>query len=628
MARDATPMPARRAIRVTPTLFCVWTCAAGLLAAVGVRAAFSWGPDLPEPLQQALADRLDFSTRVMMHTFGAFHWYAAPFPAFLAVLLVRPRWCLRRDGDRFAVRAPWLWVLWPALLFLHAFLDFNVAVARLVWATLPVGILLTRLRLPSLPASAARAVRAALWAALVGAGATRLPAAPDVLAGAVWALGFFAVFELGPRRLPPRDLALATAAGIAAVQVLAASRDVVALALLLLTFVALGGAAVAAFRALRTRTPRLRWAVFAPVPVVTLLLTPLVAGAADALFDTGARVLGEGLAYSFCELPGGDRILAVVPHCQMGGPHCADGELVEYDAATLAPLGAHRPFAGDFNGRLEQAVCLADEIQVGMCCTRGKSMDNEATITIVPRAGGWSEAVPNPHRRSARRLVYDEARDALFYVGNTIQRVDRRTGAVVDNLERVFVGADARPGPGVYTAGYQPVHQGRRSLFVAEFLRGDRVYELDLDTLALRRAFDTHDGGVIGLTVDEPLDRLLVSGVYGIDAFDLETGQHVERRRTGTLARAPVVDRYRGLVYVPTTIEGRIEVFDRESLARLGALPVGMETRNAHLTRDGRWLLGSTAHTHVAWDAEALAARFLGRPRPGAGYSSEAGSSR
>jgi hypothetical protein len=62
-------------------------------------------------------------------------------------------------------------------------------------------------------------------------------------------------------------------------------------------------------------------------------------------------------------------LYAAVPVCGSlctGYAECRDGAIVEYDLHTLRRTAEHRFFSPDFFGRLEQLVCLDDEVQVAV----------------------------------------------------------------------------------------------------------------------------------------------------------------------------------------------------------------------------------------------------------------------
>jgi hypothetical protein len=315
-------------------------------------------------------------------------------------------------------------------------------------------------------------------------------------------------------------------------------------------------------------------------------------------------------------MPARERVFAAVPGCGNDHPKCEDGVIVEYDTRDFSRAWRHRIFTNDFYARLEQVVCLEDEVQVGMCCTKGSGMDDdEATIT-------WSPSSPQSYERhgleaTARRLVFDPSNNAVFYVGDRVTRIDRDTGESSDELQRLLLSAAARKGttyPGqkrLFMAESGALFPEWKRLYIGEFGRGSRIFEVDLDSLEVVSTLVANNGGVIAATVDRDNGHLWVVGLYGLEIYDLNAGVLVTRRRTGTLPRAPVIDRIRDVVYVPTTVEGRIAVFHRTTFRRLGRIPIGLETRNCFLTEDGRWFLASAAREHFVWDAGELASRFL-----------------
>ena len=82
------------------------------------------------------------------------------------------------------------------------------------------------------------------------------------------------------------------------------------------------------------------------------------------------------------------------------------------------------------------------------------------------------------------------------------------------------------------------------------------------------------------------------------------------RRRLGALSRSPAIDERRGLVYVASTAEGTIRVFDRETVEPLGSIAVGFGPRIPHFSALTDRLLSGSSLAYYSWDGEALAARF------------------
>ena len=156
------------------------------------------------------------------------------------------------------------------------------------------------------------------------------------------------------------------------------------------------------------------------------------------------------------------------------------------------------------------------------------------------------------------------------------------------------------------------IHTKRDTIYFVEWLGGRYVHEMSLFPFRFQRSYRHNNGGAIGLTVDEDLDRIYVTGLWGLEVFDLETGNLIFRKRLGFFSRVPVLDAERGLLYVPSTVEGKIRVFDRGSLQLLGVIPIGYGTRHAYLSLAGDRFFASSQVAYYYWDASALALRFRG----------------
>jgi hypothetical protein len=219
-----------------------------------------------------------------------------------------------------------------------------------------------------------------------------------------------------------------------------------------------------------------------------------------------------------------------------------------------------------------------------------------------------------------QQLLWDEKRDAVFYTSewsSLIVRLDRRTGAV--NREVSAATGRQPPAwlffwtvPGSFAMAPTP-HRGRDSFFVGQWLTGSMIYEIDLDRLKLRRRFEPRSGCIADLAVDETYDRLFATSVWGLDVIDLKTGRVERRIRTGTGARTPVIDARNGLIYVGTTIEGRMRAFDRETLRLVGVLAIGSGARRGLFSATSGRLLATNDEAYYSWDAAALAARLRSR---------------
>lgn len=329
--------------------------------------------------------------------------------------------------------------------------------------------------------------------------------------------------------------------------------------------------------------------------------------------QAGTR-LGNGLAYSFCEAPDRGALFAAVPEAptmrewSVWQGHGGNGYVAEYGLDDLRLRAKHRFFSDDFHGRLEFLVCLDDSVQVGMTNVfidgrreqdhvMSFALDDPARFERDVLGGGVGHGI-----------AYDAARDSLYYVSErtpVLVRLDRTTGS------RRELRLRDRPF-GALVVGPTSVDRSRDALYVSEWFQGRSVFEVDLATLTVRRAFAHRNGGAHGVTVDEEMDRLYAVGLWGMEVFDLRTGALIARKRLGMLGRAPAIDKARGLLYVPTTVEGKIRVFDRRTLAPRGAMPIGYGPRIPYFSATQDRLYSSSGLAHYAWSGAELAARFGG----------------
>jgi len=364
--------------------------------------------------------------------------------------------------------------------------------------------------------------------------------------------------------------------------------------------------------------------------VVLVALTQLL-GALGPLWlpGHGGRVLIDQMAYSFCEIDDRDRLYAALTNCPTlpdvfsGREACRDGVVAEFQLSSLDLVATHSFFSESFHGRLEQLLCLEDTIQIGL---NGVVIDGEESRdTVIEFEADHPESfrahIVGTHM--GHRLAYDKKRDRVIYVpewGTGIARYDRATGEARRlhlqrefGLERLLVRSES------YELAPTGVHTGRDSLFLAEWIAGRAVLELDLETLEVVKRYALNDGGSVGVTVDEAYDRIYVAGLWGFSAWDLSTGRILRRSRLGLLNRYPVISETSGLIYVPSTVAGRIYVFDRETLVPMGVIPIGFGVRLAHVSEKTERLCASSSQKAFCWTTEELTEAFRGPSEPGPG---------
>jgi hypothetical protein len=369
---------------------------------------------------------------------------------------------------------------------------------------------------------------------------------------------------------------------------------------------------VAIFAGLRYVVYRLvgrprRWLARAPLGVVGLAVA-LASGwalseslRAESRGAGGTR-LGTDLVYNFCESPARGRLAATVPFCSgPGGPQCIRGRIDLFDLDTLERMGSLHPFDQTFSGRMEQIVCQDDRLLVGMCCAWLDSRRERLTVMSLDWNGEVTQKSLTPDH-DTNRVVLESSGESLWLVGRDVVHLEAGTGA------RELIAA--RKPPGIFVVERASKSDRRGSVFLGEFMDASSVLELDRRSLAPKREIDTNNGSVVAVTVDDPMGRAWVTGLWGVEVYDLESGERVAAKRLGFAVRTPLVDERNGVVYVPSTASGKIYVLDREEVRVLGAIAIGFGPRNVFLANRGRWFLASSEHGLWYWDAAELAARF------------------
>ena len=337
----------------------------------------------------------------------------------------------------------------------------------------------------------------------------------------------------------------------------------------------------------------------------------------------GGIFLGKGMAYSFCESPNHNKLFAAVTGCYTmpsadeGWNSCKEGFIAEFDAKQLVWQARHQPLNDDFYGRMEHLMCLEDTVQVGMSgvVEKGKeTLDNTLEFSISQPEQVQYNLVGSG---MGHRMVHDKKHEAIFYVGewsNQIYRYDRELKTLnkeVGNWHHREFNLFGNQLPGSMELGSQSMHYGRNSLFLVEWLRGSQVYEMDLSTLKVVHQYAHNNGGASKITVDEELNRIYIVGLWGLEVFDLETKQLIFRKRLGFVNRFPVIDAKHNLLYVPSTVTGKIYVLHRKTLDLQGTLPIGYGPRYPYMTQDGTRFITSSHQAYYYWDTANLALDFL-----------------
>jgi hypothetical protein len=559
---------ARTVVAATPAV-----CALVVAACVGSRALHFASAAFPPRLDDALGDLMSLHFLVALNQGATFVLLAQAAIVGVAVaLLARVVARLRgRPRPRLLPLGPWLlaW-LWVGLVCGNAVLDLEPGLLGLLVATAP-ALAWAAVAGGRRPAVAAVALVAGFAAWLrAGTGPERF----DVVYGGAWLAVCAAAVALRPWVARRRDWATAV---------------------------------VLAFGALQAST--LAWDRL-----------PLFRPDADALD------VAPGNVFHWCEIPARHLLFATHTTCDVWTlSRCRDDFIAVHDLRDPRRTTQLRFFDDRFYGRMMHLLCLPDRVQVGMAATL---LDGR-----VRRGNVMEFAVDDPKRVVRDVLgaasddgvgaifLHDRAHGVVFWASESeshLLRVDLATGAR-RRVELPSIRTWPPPHrlgpfllslPGPTSTGPDAVYAARDTGFFVEWMRGSKVVELDLARDVEVGTYVTNNGGNQSVAVDEGRRRLLVTGVWGLEAFDLESGRRTARLRTPFGPRMPVVDAAHDLVFVPTTFGSHLLVLDRDTLAPLGRLGVGTGGGFAQLTSDGTRLFASGGGHTWAWDTERLARRF------------------
>ena len=554
-------------VRVARTIGRAWIafCVVAMVTLACARALHFAAAPLPSPFEGFVGGilRLEFVTS-MNAFFDAPLLVAACFISAL-VLLVHRRWGIARVGAAVRLRTWLAGVLWGTLLALNFLLDANVDLARLYAATFPC-----------------------LWLAFAVHGMGRRSA---LLPAALWGVVFVAWLLLAPT-------AVARVFGIPWIALAAGLSHFGPGRLLLLDITGM----------------QLAFGVALQVGILLPGAIPSV------LLPHGGSLLGTGRVYSYCEIPNRDTVLGTITSCEGSDVEkCRGDHLVAYRLSGRHEGRVIPVFDDHFYGRMLHLLCLEDTIRVGMSFTMidGKQF-RENVLSFDPNR----PELRTPRRlpvMTGHRMLYDPIGAAVFYVSEysnhvVVESLKAQGPSLyrfrVDGGEREPVDEAILPGGGSLQTEISALSARRKSLFFAEWIAGDRIFEVDRETLRTRSTLVVNSGGTHSLTIDDEFGRVIATGLWGIEVIDLQTGRVVSRWRTHLGPRLPVIDAKHGLVYITATFGPDIWVFDRKSMRPLGRVPVGVGARNALLSSDGRAYFAGNAQAHFVWDADTLAKRF------------------
>jgi len=316
------------------------------------------------------------------------------------------------------------------------------------------------------------------------------------------------------------------------------------------------------------------------------------------------RKLGDGMAYFFCRWPKNGHIYASIPNCPTFKPadkkefnKCQLGKIVEYDT-KLQKVSDHKFFNNDFFGRLEGIICLPDSLIIGVTnLSKGGRFYNSNGLQYFPDKKNTPKLLRSEDELGGNGAIYDPYYNALFTFSEDARKVFRWD--LNSNEWDLEIGKYWDVGPLI--VGVDGHYPKRKTLFAGEFIGGSKTIEFNLRNFEIINSYKSPDGAVLGITVDSKLDRVIISGFWGFSVTDLKSKKIIKKIRTGFLPRAAVIDEKNNLVFVGSTFDGKIRVFNRENFKLLKTIPVGYGVRYLLVDKTGNNLLYANYKAHFSW---------------------------
>ncbi|MBL8032257.1 MAG: hypothetical protein JNJ69_01040, partial [Leptospiraceae bacterium] len=314
--------------------------------------------------------------------------------------------------------------------------------------------------------------------------------------------------------------------------------------------------------------------------IITLTAMPTVqvfsAWLPSVIRYPGATLITAQPALSFCESQTTGMLFAVHPQCPltMFADKCRNAFIGAYDLTGLEARREIRPFNSEYFGRPEQLICHKGQIFVGMNGVRIRNVNVGANTMLIDYTQDhvriWKDFAGSGIGNS---LVYDAKNDALFLSAEfdqriyrwdfTRQQMQKDIGDLLPNpWYRALTGSVVS---GSIISHHDGISDKHNAVYFAEWINGRLIHEVDRTTMRPKRRLRFNGGASVGVTVDEELDRLWVSHLWGVSVFDLQTGQLLAKHRAGFINRPAVIDKTNNLVFSGATASGRIHAFDRQT---------------------------------------------------------------
>ena len=217
--------------------------------------------------------------------------------------------------------------------------------------------------------------------------------------------------------------------------------------------------------------------------------------------ESHRTLLGDGDSYSFCEMPDKKSVFVALPTC-MGSDvtKCRDDVIAEYDSATFTLKRRYAPFDESFEGRMLHLVCLEDSILVGMSFTSVDGVPRSENVMELSTERGTVLRRDLVGPGVGHRLLRHPDGSAVFVVSEYSSVIRRYSLDHRDEPPRnIDIGQSKFQArfshfPGSLQTEVNAVRPSRGTGFFAEWIAGQRVSEVDLNTGRVVATYVTNDG--------------------------------------------------------------------------------------------------------------------------------------
>lgn len=174
------------------------------------------------------------------------------------------------------------------------------------------------------------------------------------------------------------------------------------------------------------------------------------------------------------------------------------------------------------------------------------------------------------------------------------------------------------------------VGDGAGGVWLSTEFRG-RLMKLDPRTLTVKRELELRGAETNKVAVDAATDSAWSTGLWRdgqLRRVDLSTGRQAAATSIGTHQWDLALDPERRRLYVPRLVDGRVHVFDAESLQSLAVWPAGFGVRPIEISYDGSLVVTGNLYSGevIGFDTDTGERRFerhVGGPLKGLHLSPE-----